>query len=147
MDSQVFKQAVHQVGAFMYRFWLMAMKPRKRGSGDQLLHFAPATFKEKISRKLNAYHIFIQLGFISQGLMQYLSIHCHQLVWKNFGTWLRTIRKDTLPSEKVVALAMSRTYLGFLIDDTKYLIFKKFLRHRADIAQLQPATVQQKYAA
>jgi Transposase DDE domain len=143
----LFKQAVHQVGAFMYRFWLKVMKPRKRGSGEQVIHFAPATFKKNISRKLNAYHLFIQLGFISQGLMQYLSIHCHQFVWGNFGTWLRTIRRDTLPSEKVVALAMSRTYLGFFIDESKDSIFKKFLRARVDLNQILPVSVHQKEAA
>jgi hypothetical protein len=79
--------------------------------------------------------------------MQYLSIHHHPLVWGNFGTWLRTIRNNTLPSEKVVALAMSRTYFGFLIDDAKYTIFKKFLRKRTNIGQLQPSITQQKDAA
>ncbi len=143
----LFKQAVHQVGAFMYRFWLKVMKPRKRGSGDQVIHFAPTIFKENISRKLNTYHLFIQLGFIAQGLMQYLSIHCHQLVWKNFGTWLRTIRENTLPSEKVVAMTMSRTYIGFLIDGTKYIIFKKFLQARTDISHLQPSILQKRDAA
>jgi hypothetical protein len=143
----LFKQAVHQIGAFMYRFWLKVMKPRKRGSGDQLLQFAPAAFKAKVAKKLNAYHLFIQLGFIAQGLMQYLSIHYHQLVWKNFGTWLRTIRPDTLPSEKVVALALSQTYPEFLMDNSEYTIFRKFLRHRTDICQLQHSIVAMKEAA
>jgi hypothetical protein len=30
-----FKQAIHQIGAFMYRFWLKAMASKKRKSGDQ----------------------------------------------------------------------------------------------------------------
>jgi hypothetical protein len=143
----MFKQAVHQIGAFMYHFWLKAMLPRKRGSKDLVLQFAPNDFKEKIAKKLNAYHLFIQLGFIAHGLMQYLSIHHHQIVWKKFGTWLRTIRSNTLPSEKVVALALSRTYIEFLIDDTIGCIFKKFLRKRADISQLQHSNFELKQAA
>jgi hypothetical protein len=143
----MFKQAVHQIGAFMYRFWLKAMLPKKRGSGDLALQFAPNDFKEKIAKKLNAYHLFIQLGFIAHGLMQYLSIHNHQTVWKYFGTWLRTIRSNTLPSEKVVALALSRTYIEFLIDDTIGCIFKKFLRKRADISQLQHGNFELKHLA
>jgi hypothetical protein len=131
----------------MYRFWLKAMLPRKRGSGDIVLQFESNDFKEKIAKKLNAYHLFIQLGFIAHGLMQYLSIHHHQMVWKNFGTWLRTIRSNTLPSEKVVALALSRTYIEFLIDDTIGCIFKKFLRKRADLSQLQQSNIELKQAA
>ena len=142
-----FKQAVHQIGAFMYRFWLKIMKPRKRGSGNQELQFASKVVKQKVSKKINAYHIFIQLGFIAQGLMQYLSIHSTQLIWGNFGTWLRTIRKNTLPSEKVVALAMTRTYFEFLKDDSIFTIFKKFLRHRMGMCQKQTVNAEIKEAA
>jgi hypothetical protein len=143
----LFKQAIHQIGAFMYRFWLKIMPPKKRGTGDQLLQLAPTKFKEGVLRKLHAYHLFIQLGFIAQGLIQYLSIHHYQTVWKCFGTWLRTIRPNTLPSEKVVSLALSRTYIEFLIDGTKQTIFKKFLRDRTDISQIQPSTYIETLAA
>lgn len=143
----LFKQAVYQVGVFMYRFWLRIMSPKKRGSGDQQLQFAPKSFKEKVSKKLGAYHLFIQLGFISQGLMQYLSIHYHEVVWRSFGTWLRTIKPNTLPSEKVVSLALGRTYIEFLIDGIKCIIFKKFLQSRIDISQLHGSYVEEKQAA
>ena len=33
-----FRQAVHVIGAYAYHFWMMDMKPRRRGSGDQYLH-------------------------------------------------------------------------------------------------------------
>ena len=143
----LFKQAVHQIGTFMYRFWLKMMPPKRRRTGDQLLQLASQQFKDAILRKLHAYHLFIQLGFIAQGLMQYLSMHCYKTVWRSFGTWLRTIRPNTLPSEKVVSLTLSRTYIEFLIDDTKQCIFKKFLRDRTDISQIQPATHKEQLAA
>lgn len=143
----LFKQAVHQIGAFMYRFWLKMMAPKQRGRSNKELQFSPKKFKEKVVKKLHAYHLFIQLGFIAQGLMQYLSIHYNQVVWKSFGSWLRTIRQNALPSEKVVAMAMSKTYIEFLVDGTKNIIFKKFLRYRIDIYQLQPSIYQQRDAA
>ena len=142
-----FKQAVHQIGAFMYRFWLKIMKPRKRGGGNQELQFAPGIFKQKVSKKINAYHIFIQLGFIAQGLMQYLSIHATKLIWGNFGTWLRTIRKNTLPSEKVVALTMARAYFEFCKDDSICVIFKKFLRNHIGMHQQKSFDAEIKEAA
>lgn len=125
-----FKQAIHQIGAFMYRFWLKSMMPIKRGSGDQELQFSPACFRERVVRKLNAYHLFIQLGLIAQGLIQYLSIHHNTLIFKYFGTWFRTIRKNVLPSEKIVSTSLSNTYHEFLADNTKADIFKKFLMRR-----------------
>ena len=128
----LFKQAVHQVGVFLYRFWLKAMKPKVRGSGDQNLQFAPEKFKKDVARKLRAYHIFMLLGFIAQGLLQYLSIYTHETVWKNFGTWLRTIKPNTLPSEMVVSLTMTNTYNEFLMDDKYISIFKKFLLQKID---------------
>lgn len=132
-----FKQAVHLVGAFMYRFWLKIMKATKRGSGDQCLQFAPKKFKESVAKKLRAYHLFILLGFIAQGLMQYLSIHYHEVVFKKFGTWLRTIRANTLPSEMVVALAMKNTYAEFLEDGEYCFIFEKFLRDKISTKRLR----------
>lgn len=43
-----FKQAVHQIGAFMYRFWLKIMAPKKRQSGDQQFQFSSPDFKKRL---------------------------------------------------------------------------------------------------
>lgn len=126
----MFKTAVHQVGTFMYHFWLKCMRPTKRGDGEWLLHFADADFKKKVSDKLYSFHLFLMLGFIAQGLMQYLSIHCSKLVINNFGTWLRTMRSNICPSEKVVGMAMAQSYSRFLADSVQSSIFAKFLGKR-----------------
>jgi len=124
----LFKQAVHQLGAFLYRFWLKSMAPRnRRQKGDQDLQFSSRDFKARVAEKLHAYNLFIQSGLIAQGLLQYLSIHCYTAVWNHFCTWFRTIRRNTLPSEMVTALAMTNTYNEFLADEQKWGIFKKFL--------------------
>lgn len=123
-----FKQAVHQIGAFLYRFWIKSIVPRARKQrGDQNLQDFNAALQQRIARKMHAYHVFILCGFIAQGLLQYLSIHYYKSVWLGFGTWLRTIRENTLPSEMVTALAMTRTYDDFLEDEQQTSIFKKFL--------------------
>lgn len=132
-----FKMAVHQVGAFLYRFWLKIMAPRKRSSGDQHLQFAAKDLQEKIRRKLDTCHLFMQAAFIAHGLLQYLSIKCHQTVWSGFGTWLRTIRANTLPSEMLVALALSGSYAEFLEDGQHCPIFMKFMREKLCVRQLR----------
>lgn len=132
-----FKQVVHQVGAFLYRFWLKKMAPKKRGSENQFLQFSTKKFKESIAKKICSYHLFIQVGFIAHGLLQYLSMHCREAVWKNFGTWLRTIRPNTLPSEMVVARAMATTYAEFLADGQYCSILWKFIRQKLDIRRFR----------
>lgn len=142
-----FKHTIHQIGTFMYHFWLKCMRPTKRGDGNWLLHFAQPSFKIKVERKLHAYHLFIMLGFIAQGLMQYLSVCQPKLVWPNFGTWLRTIRSDIPPSEKVVSLALSQTYGQFIADDESGGNFKKFIRKRIDFSQVKGCSSGEKLAA
>ena len=133
----MFKQAVHQIGSFLYRFWLKSMPPKKRGSGNQNLQFCSKKFKQAVARKLRSYNLFILLGFIAHGLIQYLSIYAHEAVWNNYRTWLRTIRPNTLPSEMVVSLAMKNTYNEFLVDDEFRSIFKKFLLQKTDPNRLR----------
>jgi hypothetical protein len=124
----LFKQVVHQIGAFLYRFWIKSIEPRTRKQrGDQSLADFNKTLQRRIAKKMHAYHLFILCGLISQGLLQYLSIHYYKAVWSSFGTWLRTIRDNTLPSEMVTAWAMTRTYDYFLEDEQDVSIFKKFL--------------------
>src|SRR6516162_463887 len=132
-----FKQAVHQIGTFLYRFWLKIMNSKRRGSGDQVLQFASKEFKEKVIKKIRSYNLFIQVGFIARGLLQYLSIHHHKSVWKNFNTWIRIIRDNTLPSEMVVAQAMRETYFEFLKDEHNNPIFMKFMRKKINKRQFK----------
>ena len=124
----LFKQTVHQIGAFLYRFWIKSIEPRKRQQrGDQNLEHFSEALQARITKKMHAYHLFILCGLISQGLLHYLSLHYYKTVWANFGTWLRTIRKNTLPSEMITALAMTQTYEHFLKNEQSMSIFKKFL--------------------
>lgn len=132
-----FKSAVHQIGTFMYHFWIKHMMPTKRCSKGKILQFAPAEFKEKVKRKLNAYHLFIQLGCIAQGLMQFLSVNYSRQIWSSFGGWLRTIRSNTPPSEKIVSLALQNTFGTFLIDQGTCTIFKKFILSKIDFSQVK----------
>jgi hypothetical protein len=127
-----FKQAVHVVGAFYYHFWMKFMKPLKRRNGNQYLHRASAAYRKAVKRKLHAYHVFVQAGIVAQGLAQYLAA-CHQeLVWRSFGSWLRTIRPGLAPSERVVTMALRQSLPEFLLDRTQEHILAKFIVERQD---------------
>jgi hypothetical protein len=127
-----FKQAVHTVGTYAYHFWMKAMKPRPRKSGDQHLHRESEKYRDGVRRKIRAYHCHIQTGVIAQGLLQAVAVADAASVWRNFGSWMRTVRAQVPPSERVVALAMRNTLAEFLADSCKNHILAKFIRKNID---------------
>ena len=134
-----FKQAIYTLGTYAYHFWMSAMTPRPRRSGNQYLHRKPATYRDQVRRKIAAYHAHIQLGIIAQGLLQILALRCTATVWKRFGSWLRTIRPDVLPSEFVVAIALRHSLPLFLADSPNDHILVKFIRERIDLSRHEGA--------
>ena len=81
---------------------------------------------------MRAYHCFVQAGLIAQGLLQYLSMTRERLVWRNFGSWIRTIRPGVLPSEAVVSDALKNTLPKFLASSITGGIIEKFISSRID---------------
>lgn len=132
-----FKSALHVVGAFFYHFWMATMTPITRKARDQYLHRKPAEYRDAVRRKLAAYHRFIQLGLIAQGIMLALATTVPQLVWASFGSWLRTIRPGIVPSEAVVAIALRNTLHHFLADNSPAPNLAKFIQQRLDLDQTQ----------
>ena len=74
-----FKQALRGIGAYAYHFWMAAMTPLRRVSGNQYLHHKSEIYRNAVRRKIAAYHRHIQLGLIAQGLLQILA-HVPKLV-------------------------------------------------------------------
>lgn len=132
-----FKQAVRLIGSFSYHFWMADMKPLRRRSGDQYLHRQSLEYRTAIKRKIHAYHVFIQAGVVCQGLLQYLSVAFPELVWKSFGSWLRTIRPGIPPSELVVANALRQSLPEFLLNAAEGNSLAKFITERQDTDKLE----------
>jgi hypothetical protein len=132
-----FKQALHVVGAYAYHFWMAAMTPLRRVSGNQYLHRKSEAYRDAVRRKIAAYHRHIQLGLIAQGLLQILSATQPKLVWRSFGSWIRTIRPALAPSEQVVAVALRHTLPEFLATATKTSILVKFIQARLDLSRTE----------
>jgi len=134
-----FKQAIYTIGTYSYHFWMSAMTPRPRRSGNQHLHRKSQSYRDQVRRKIGAYHAHIQLGIIAQGILQTLALHCAAVVWKHFGSWLRTIRPGILPSELVVATALRHSLPLFLADSPQDHILTKFIRQRLDLSRHEGA--------
>ena len=128
-----FKQAIHQIGLFSYRFWMKTMEPLQRWNGNQYLHRKPLKYREAVARKIHAYHIFMQACIIAQGLSQYLAVVFPDLVWASFRSYLRTKRPGVPPSEFVVAVAMRQSFRNFLLAGANTHAFTKFITERQDL--------------
>ena len=130
-----FKQALRVVGAYAYHFWMAAMTPLRRVSGNQYLHHKSDAYRDAVRRKIAAYHRHMQLGLVAQGLLQILAATRPKLVWRSFGSWLRTIRPGLAPSERVVAIALRNTLPEYLAAAAKLSILAKFIRDRLDLSR------------
>jgi hypothetical protein len=132
-----FKQAIHTVGTYAYHFWMSEMTRLSRKSGNQYLHHKSEDYRKKVKRKINAYHAHIMAGIVAQGMLQYLSLAHADMVWKSFGSWIRTIRPGVLPSEQVVAVALRNVMPEFLAVLDKEQILAQFIRERIDVERAE----------
>ena len=122
-----FRQAIHGLGTYAYHFWMAKMRRRPRGSGNQDIRKQPRRYKDDVRRKIAAYHRFVQLGCIAQGLLQLLALEHRPTVWQRFRSWLRTMNPEQPPSESVVAQALRTTLPEFLADPAAPSDLVKFL--------------------
>jgi hypothetical protein len=131
-----FKQAVNTIGTYLYHFWMKAMKPIKWGDGNQNVINRSTKYREAVTRKIDAYHRYVQIGCIVQGLLLHLAINYRDVVWSSFKGWLRTMRTDLIPSEMVVAYALRERLPEFLASDADDGALQKFILERAEPTRL-----------
>jgi hypothetical protein len=132
-----FRSAIHQIGAYGYHFWMKEMKPIRRKEGTQYLHKKSHPYRKAVKQKLEAYHRFVQLGCIAQGLLIYLSFSQRATVWENFRSWLRTMNPEKLPSELVVSSALRSSLFEFLRDSPEDQKLREILTEHMEIQQMQ----------
>jgi len=131
-----FKQALHTLGTYAYHFWMMHMVPIRRRSGNQHLHHRSEEYREMVRNKVAAYHRYVQLGCIAQGLLQHLSVNSASLVWQHFNSWLRTMFTDRSPSEMVVGQALRSSLPAFLAATHGQHELEKFIVENADLDRM-----------
>lgn len=131
-----FKQAINTIGTYAYHFWMMDMKPIKWGSGDQSLVNRTLDYKRAVVRKVAAYHRYVQIGCIVQGLLLHLALNFREKVWASFKGWLRTMKPHLIPSEMVVASALRERFPEFLVSNAGDAALKNFILERADHSRL-----------
>lgn len=108
-----FKELVHDVGGFAYRFWTASMKKTKKNSGDLYLHRKTSEEKKKILSTISSYHFYIQTALISQGLSQFLALKYDKEVQSKANQWLRTRRPGVPASVQTTQEAMRNEFEFF----------------------------------
>lgn len=131
-----FKQAKHTLGTYGYHFWMAAMAPISKGSGNQSLDGRSERYRRAVAQKIDAYHRFVQLGCIAQGLLLHLSINFPSEVWGSFRSWIRTIRPGLPPSESVVAESLRWTLPEIFASKALTLFPLEFLNKQINSEQL-----------
>ena len=130
-----FKSAVHTLGAFLYRFWMKSMDKTSRWQKTKYLHKKTVQYRRTYFTKIRAYETYVQLAYIAQGILQYLSITKSDIVKKQCRTWFRTIRPNVLPSELVVGLALKNSMPYFLAGSLFKPNLKKFIHEKTDFEE------------
>lgn len=128
-----FKQSVRTLGVYSYHFWMRQMDRIKKCTGNQYLHRKSQDYRDQVRRKLSAYQCHVQIGIIAQGVLQILSMTSPKLVWRHFGSWIRTIRPNILPSEAIVMTALRNTAPDFLKATPTNTNIVKFILEKIDL--------------
>jgi hypothetical protein len=102
--------------------------------GNQHLHHATDAYREVVRRKVLAYHRYLQVGCIAQGLLLHLSLNYTAEVWHAFRSWLRTMNPGLPPLELVVAHALRSGIPGFFASRLLEPSMKKILSPFRDAA-------------
>ena len=137
-----FKHALHVLGSYAYHFWMQDMTPIRGRSGNQHLHMKSELYRQQVRRKMNAYHLHVQLGCIAQGLLQHLALHHGTMVWRQFRSWLRTMDPTKPPSELVTAYALRDRLPEFLDElawEPNMKIFLRIFRRPRNHAKMKRA--------
>ncbi|MFA5266193.1 MAG: IS4 family transposase, partial [Opitutaceae bacterium] len=96
-------------------------------------------YRNAVRRKLTAYHRYIQVCLVAQGLMLCIAALAPKLVWAHFGSWLRTVRQPSAPSEFVVAAALRFSLGDFLAAAPAKRKLALFLRSIVDFSRSEGA--------
>lgn len=104
------------------------MKPLPRKPKTQHLHMEDGKYRDAVRRKVEAYHRFMQAGAIAHGIMIGLGAIHPAEVWRNFGSWMRTMCPARMPTEFVVAQALRSTKEDFFRAMAIQSALGKFIR-------------------
>ena len=131
-----YKVAIQNIGTYAYHLWSKPMDKIKRHSGVQYVHRKTKEYRNAVTRKIEAIEIFVLIGSIAQGLLQYLALTETTVVWQTLNTYFRTLNQKSAPTEEIVREALKSSYLKYLVVSKKPAILRKFFENCIDQKQI-----------
>ena len=122
-----FRQLVHLLGSFAYRFWLKGLPTLPTWPSNLLLSDYSQAVQTQILNKVEAFERFVNLNAIALGLLQILAVELPQGIWANFPRWFRTLPSHGYPSERVAQLAIQHQAQMIFPQSQPSLLLPKFL--------------------
>ena len=96
-----FKVLKQLMGTFFYHFWTKVWPDIGNLNEADLSSCTDQRSKRLIRQATNAIEGFVNFGCIATGILQMLSLNCHNTIWTKYRGWLRTFT-STIPSEETV---------------------------------------------
>jgi hypothetical protein len=122
-----FRQLVHLLGSFAYRFWLKSLPTLPTFPSNLILSDYPQAVQTQILNKVEAFERFVNLNAIALGLLQILALELPQGIWANFPRWFRTLPSHGYPSERIAQLALQHQAQMIFPQSPPSLLLPKFL--------------------
>jgi len=104
-----FKVAKHVIGAFYCHFWTSVWPDIANKNQCDLSSCDSLREKKLITETMNAIEGFVNFGCIATGILQILSLNFHEIIWKQYSGWLRTIT-SSIPSEETVKFVIQEEF-------------------------------------
>ncbi len=111
-----FKYLKNLLGAFKYHFWCMKMPKLSKKKNTSLSYIKDLELQKSIAEKMESIERFVNIGCIALGMLQILALNYSERIWKNYGGWLRTVRRD-IPTEEVVLSVIRDEYYHDFADN------------------------------
>jgi len=122
-----FRQLVHLLGSFAYRFWLKSLPTLPTWPSNLILSDYPQAVQTQILNKVEAFERFVNLNVIALGLLQILALELPQGIWANLPRWFRTVPSHGYPSERIAQLALQHQAQSIFLQSPASLLLPKFL--------------------
>jgi hypothetical protein len=109
-----FKVLKHLMGVFFYHFWT-SVWPEIGKCVESDLSSANAHSERLIAQTTNAIEGFVNFGCIATGILQIIALNFHDVIWKSYRGWLRTIT-STIPTEETARSVIAVSTIARFIE-------------------------------
>jgi hypothetical protein len=134
-----FKVLKHLMGVFFYRFWTSAWPRIGKQTSSDLSEIKDSRRQRLIQETTNAIEAFANFGCIATGILQIIALNYHQIIWRKYAGWLRTVT-STIPSEEIVKSVIQQEYYHnfriFRVAAIYRIILSKSKKQPADLLPL-----------